>query len=124
MMVKYKHSTNNPAKKISPIKLPTDENQLVTPPEEISSAMKNAMQAAKSPVRTLTSGEIFRLISIRYDAYMNCVASLRPIRFWFVISTVFLCWWRVEDVSLTRPNLTQGGASGVGVPDADQLAHR
>ncbi|MEI8290722.1 MAG: hypothetical protein WCH99_14745 [Verrucomicrobiota bacterium] len=36
--------------------------------------------------------------------------------------TLCLCWWRVEDVSLTRPIPTQGGASGVGMRDAVKLA--
>ena len=48
------------------------------------------------------------------------VAILRPIRFGFVILNLCPCWRRVEDVSLTRPIPTQGGATGLacGMPSS------
>ena len=42
--------------------------------------------------------------------------------FWLRVLTLCLCWLHVEDVSLTRPIPTQGGASGVGMGDAVKLA--
>ena len=67
MMVKYKQSDNKTATNITLIKLAAEENQLATPPEEISNATQNIMQAAKSPEATLIGTEIFRFFSIRND---------------------------------------------------------